>query len=83
VDLTDTLYDVTFSLAMRSTRTSCTPRHDSARDAARSVVTAVCDLHAEASACAVVEVGMRAVIRENIVGYRMDASRVMTARGDL
>jgi 5-methylthioadenosine/S-adenosylhomocysteine deaminase len=78
-DLTDTLYEVIFPLAGA---VDADIMHAAARlglwDAARSGVTTVCDLnmYADANARAAAEVGMRAVMCEKIVGYRMDATPV-------
>ena len=74
-DLTDTLYEVIFPLA-----NELDPEilFASARlglwDAARSGVTTVCDLNmfADSGARAASQIGMRAVMCEKIVEYRMD-----------
>ena len=78
-DLTDTLYEVIFPLgdALDPDIVKASARLG-LWDAARSGVTTVCDLnmYADAGAQAAVEVGMRAVMSEKIVGYRMDSTPV-------
>lgn len=78
-DLTDTLYEVIFPLADALDEDLI---YASARlglwDAARSGVTTVCDLNmfADAGARAAASIGVRAVMCEKIVEYRMDRTPV-------
>src|SRR4051794_25240508 len=75
-DLTDTLYEVIFPMAATL---DAELLHAACRlglwDALRSGVTTVCDLniHAEATALAAVELGVRAVVAEKVAEYLADA----------